>query len=86
MQTRTQPLDTNVCSVYCVATRPEHVEQLRRSCVAGPLPVEPTRRIINEIVQLQDDRERLRAEIDELRPVIAHLRQHLSEMKRLLGN
>lgn len=39
---------------------------------------------INEIVHLQADRARLCAELDHLRPVVANLRQHLSEMKRLL--
>ena len=64
---------------------PEDVEQLRRSTVAGPVPVEQTRRLINEIVELHADRERLRAELDELRPVVASLRQRLGEMNKLLG-
>ncbi len=61
--------------------RPEDVEQLRRSTVAGPLPVEQTRRLINEIVELQAERVRMRAELEELRPVVADLRRRLGQLK-----
>ena len=40
---------------------------MRRSTVAGPLPVEQTRRLINEIVEVQAERVRMRGELEELR-------------------
>ena len=61
--------------------RSEDVEQLRRSTVAGPLPVEQTRRVINEIVELQAERARMRAELEQLRPVVAELRRRLGQLK-----
>lgn len=59
----------------------EDVEQLRRSTVAGPLPIEQTRRLINEIVELQAERVRMRAELEEPRPGVAELRRRLGQLK-----
>ena len=59
-------LDTNVCSSYGASVEPWEIENLRRSLVMAGLSQEQAIRLLDELVVVQADLDRLRAGLRRL--------------------